>query len=386
MITDYWNLIEGLYNTTFSLFFFLLAIIMFYIASKGLKARNRYGAISTAVCGIAFVIFGYYNSVASFLRYPYNGFMVWWIAIILILNVSFSQVIRREINQMKSEAENSETLCEVDRSESVLRRYIYRMRCEDPYAEDISVRMEIIRKSFHLTGLLILVAYYGLIFIPPVTQLVSDGVINLIHLVEPSYTFLWGDISSFPYVIGDPRAIIDLTMMALIGSLVFAIISDIIRIIWGPEYSLFNFLTKSMLRKKELNAAGPQIYIMTGFIFSYMIYMMGLLDIRVYFAGVLTACLSDAAAAIIGKTLGKHKILLRNKEKKSIEGFIAGTAVAYLIGFIFVGPIYAIICASIFFITDYFPSVTADNILNPVFIPIGIQLFIFLIGLPVGWG
>jgi len=28
---------------------------------------------------------------------------------------------------------------------------------------------------------------------------------------------------------------------------------------------------------------------------------------------------------------------------------------------------------------------TADNILNPIFIPIGIQLMVFLLGLPVGW-
>ena len=58
--------------------------------------------------------------------------------------------------------------------------------------------------------------------------------------------------------------------------------------------------------------------------------------------------------------------------------------VAYVIGLFFVGPFYAIIGAVIFFITDYFPAFTADNILNPIFIPIGIQLFIVLLGLPVG--
>ena len=51
----------------------------------------------------------------------------------------------------------------------------------------------------------------------------------------------------------------------------------------------------------------------------------------------------------------------------------------------FVGPIYAIMGAFIFFLTDYLPAVTADNILNPIFIPIGIQLLIFLLGVPVGW-
>jgi dolichol kinase len=140
-----------------------------------------------------------------------------------------------------------------------------------------------------------------------------------------------------------------------------------------------------MIRPKEINAAGPQIYIMVGFIFSYMLYLLGFIAIRVYFAGILIATLSDAAAALIGRGLGKHKVKCPNSSEKTIEGFIAGVVLSYIIGLIFVGPIYAIIGAIIFFLTDYFPTVTADNILNPVFIPIGIQVFILILGLPIGW-
>ena len=140
-----------------------------------------------------------------------------------------------------------------------------------------------------------------------------------------------------------------------------------------------------MLRNKEKNAAGPQIYIITGFIFSYMLYMADLIHIAAVFSGILIACLSDAAAALIGRRYGKHKIKVRSKGTKSVEGFLAGTILAYIIGFVLVGPIYALIGAFIFFLTDYFPKYTADNILNPIAIPIGIQLFIVLLGLPVGW-
>ena len=76
---------------------------------------------------------------------------------------------------------------------------------------------------------------------------------------------------------------------------------------------------------------------------------------------------------------------LRNGEVKSIEGFIAGVVVAYIVGLAFVGPIYAIMGALIFFLTDYLPAFTADNILNPIFIPIGIQLMVILVGVPIGW-
>ncbi|MHA2289182.1 MAG: phosphatidate cytidylyltransferase, partial [Promethearchaeota archaeon] len=329
-----------------------------------------------------FLIFGYYNSIEGFgfLTFPWMGFLVWWIGMILIINLIFTTIIRRDIKKMRREENNGRNTGEIIREKSVLRRYIRRMTKENPYRDEIPFRMEIIRKSFHLSGFLLLVAYYG------VASLVNDGIIVMIHQIEPAYNFLWGDLSTYPFIFGDFHSAVEITMFALIAALAFAIISDIIRIVWGPEYSIFNFLTKSMLRNKEKNAAGPQIYIITGFIFSYMLYMAGIIpDVRVFFAGILIACLSDASAALIGRRFGKHKITLRHNEVKSIEGFMAGVSVAYIIGLVFVGPVYAIMGAVVFFLTDYLPAFTADNILNPIFIPIGIQLMVFLVGLPVGW-
>lgn len=377
---EYWVFVESLYNTTLSLFFFVLMSLMYYIGVKGYRAKNTYGGISSILCGICFLIFGYYNSVIGFFTFPWNGFLVWWIGMILIINLIFRTIIRKDIKKMRREEKNGGNIEGTTREKSVLRRYIRRMTKENPYRDEIPFRMEIIRKSFHLSGFLLLVAYYG------VASLVSDGIIVMIHQIEPSYNFLWGDLSTYPFAFGDFRAAVEITMFALIAALAFAIISDIIRIVWGPEYSVFNFLTKAMLRNKEKNAAGPQIYIITGFIFSYMLFMANIIpDIRVFFAGILIACLSDASAALIGRRFGKRKVILRNKEVKSIEGFIAGVLVAYIIGLVLVGPIYAIMGALIFFLTDYLPSVTADNILNPIFIPIGIQVMVILLGLPIGW-
>ena len=379
---DYWSAVDQIYNLTLSLSFFLLMILMFQVGRKGNKTGNRYGGVSTIICGVCFLIFGYYNSVVRFFPYPYNGFMVWWIGINLLINLVFFSLIKKDVEKMRIENEVPSLKGE---KKSILRRYVERMTKENPYKEDIPFKMELIRKSFHLTGFLLLIAYFGFFMLFPVTLIISDSVIVLINDIKPAYEFLWGDIALFPYSPGEFQAIIDLTMMALIGALMFAIISDLIRVIWGPEYSVFNFLTKSMLRNKEKNAMGPQIYIITGFVFSYMLYMAGLINILVFFSGVLIACLSDAAAALIGKKYGKHKVKVMSKETKSIEGFLAGVIISYLIGLILIGPIYAIIGAIIFFMTDYFPRVIADNILNPIFIPIGIQLFILLLGLPVGW-
>lgn len=379
---DYWTAIDNIYNLTLTLSFLILMILMFHIGRKGIKVNNRYGGISTIICGICFLIFGLYNSIVRFFPYPYNGFMVWWIGIILLVSFSFFAIIKREVRKMESETEDVNLKGE---KKPILKRYIERMTKENPYREDITFKMELIRKSFHLMGLLLLLAYFGFFALYPVTLIVSDSVIVLINQIQPAYELIWGPISLFPFISGDFQAIIYLTMMALIGALMFAIISDLIRIIWGPEYSIFNFLTKSMLRNKEINATGPQIYIITGFIFSYMLYMVGILHILAVFSGILIACLSDAAAALVGRRYGKHKVIVRSKDTKSVEGFLAGIVLAYIIGLILVGPIYALIGALIFFLTDYFPIYTADNILNPIFIPLGMQLFIFLLGLPVGW-
>ncbi len=379
---DYWTVVDNVYNVTLSLSFFTLTLLMFYIGRKGIKANNKYGGTTTIVCGFCFLIFGYYNSIMRFFPYPYNGFMVWWIGIMLVVSFTFFALVKREVSRIESEIE--ERVLKSGKK-PVLRRYIERMTKENPYQTDITFKMELVRKSFHLTGFLLVIAYFGFLTLYPVTRIISDSVIVLINDIQPAYELIWGPISLFPYTHGQFQAVIDLTMMALIGALMFAIISDIIRIIWSPEYSIFNFLTKSMLRNKEINATGPQIYIITGFIFSYMLYMVGFLNHRAFFAGVLIACLSDAAAALIGRRYGKHKVKVRSRDTKSVEGFLAGTILAYIIGLILVGPIYAIIGAVIFFLTDYFPVYTADNILNPIFIPIGIQIFILLLKLPVGW-
>ncbi len=379
---DYWTVVDNIYNVTLSLSFFTLTLLMFYIGRKGIKAKNKYGGITTIICGFCFLIFGYYNSIIRFFPYPYNGFMVWWIGIILLVSFTFFALVKKEVNKNESEIEEQALK---KGKKPVLRRYIDRMTKEDPYRTEITFKMELVRKSFHLMGFLLVIAYFGFLALYPVTLIISDSVIVLIRQIQPAYELIWGPISLFPYTPGMFQAVIDLTMMALIGALIFAIISDLIRIIWSPEYSMFNFLTKSMLRNKEINAMGPQIYIITGFIFSYMLYMVGFLNILAFFTGALIACLSDAAAALVGRRYGKRKVTVRSRDTKSVEGFLAGTILAYIIGLILVGPVYAIIGAVIFFLTDYFPVYTADNILNPIFIPIGIQILILLLGLPVGW-
>ena len=388
-MSGWWDIAAGIYNTTFTLFFFVLAFFAFLVAYKGYKAKNNYGGSSTTVCGIFFLIFGYYNNIFGFLPYPYTGFMIWWIGIILGIFSAFGLLIKRVSDKMAREEFQEGKKDPQNQEDPPLRRFVKAMRKESPYKESISLKMEGVRKGFHLAGLLFLLSYFGLFFIPPVTELVNDAVLDFIHQesTEVSYNILWGDVNEhYPYVEGDPQAIIDLTMFALIAVLVLTIISDLIRVLWGAEYSIFNYLTKQVLRKKEYNAAGPQIYLITGAIFSFMLYIMGLVHILAVVAGIMVACFSDALAALIGRKWGEHKVNCIGGEVKSVEGFLAGVGSAFIIGLIAVGPIYALIGALIFFLLDYFPLPVADNILNPILITIGIGVAFFFFGWPIGWG
>ena len=386
---QYWELVQGIYETTFSLFFFALALVMGVISHRGFVSKNRYGAISTLICGIIFLFFGYYQSIYGLFPWPLSGFMLWWVVFIIIVNLIFSRIIRKQIKKMRVEFKTTNLTKTHIEVKTGIRRFIIKMSKEDPYEDgEIPFKRELYRKSFHLLGLLVVAAYFGFFIIPPVMALINNGAIAFIYFTEPIYNALWGDILTYPYALGPPwdqQAIIDYTLFALVAALVIAIISDIVRTMWGPKYSVFTFATKPMLRIKEKNAAGPHVYILTGFIFSYWLHVMGWANILVVMAAILIASLSDAAAALVGRKYGKHAVKIIKGERRTLEGFIAGTVLAYFIGLLFVGPIYAIVGAVIFFLIDFFPLYISDNILNPILITVGIQVFIIILGLPVGF-
>ena len=373
----WWDITAAAYNWTFTIFFFVLTVLMVVIARRGYKSGNLYGCVSTLVCGSLFLILGLYNMTIGFLPYPYNGYMVWWIGIILSIYLGFGLFVKRIIKNLETGKKKASG------KQSPLAKYVELVRKENPYQEQISIKMEGVRKSFHLVGLLIPLAYFGFFFIPPITLLISDNVFVYVHQIEAAYYPLWGDLSAFPYTLGDFQAIVDLTMFALIATLIFAIISELIRVLWGTEYSLYSLLTSAVLRNKEFNSMGPQIQLVTGAIFAYWIYTLGWIPISAAMAAILIACLSDAAAALIGRKYGKHKVTCVGGEIKSIEGFIAGVGSAYLIGLVCVGPLYAIIGAVIFFLLDYFPIKIADNLLNPIVISIGLGIAMALIRIPI---
>ena len=127
---------------------------------------------------------------------------------ILVLNLIFTTIIRSDIKKIKKDIENG-LIKEDGREKSVLRRYIKRMTKENPYSDNIPFKMEIVRKSFHLSGFVLLIAYTGFLALPPLTALVNDALIVSLQQVELSYNFIWGSLSDYPFGLGDFQAVGD---------------------------------------------------------------------------------------------------------------------------------------------------------------------------------
>ncbi|TFG00612.1 MAG: hypothetical protein EU541_01715 [Promethearchaeota archaeon] len=377
----YWNLVAFTYNSVLLSLFIIIAALMIYIGLRGRKG-NFYGSVSTIVSAIfliiSIILLMAFREDDFIVHYPFNGFMVWWFFIVFGIFAGFGLLVKRIVSKIEKNENNSQN--DISR----LKKFILDIRKETPYREQIPINMEIFRKSFHLIGLLFIFGYFGFFF-PPITELANIGIYIFIDTTKALYNLLWGSLSNYPYLSGGIEAINYISLFALLGAFIFMVISDLIRVLWGPEYSIFHFITKSTLRNEERNAVGPQIYLIVGAIFTYVLFLIGIVDIFAFTAGLLIACLSDALAALVGRIWGTKKVICPGGHEKTIEGFIAGTLSAYLIGLIFLGPIYALVAAIVFLITDYVPMRIADNFLNPILIPLSIMLFYLILPLPIGW-
>lgn len=369
-----WDAVATTWNTILTIWLLFFAFLLSRMTILAKRYENRYGAISTGVSTILVTFLALYNMFVGLFPFPFSGFMTFWIGGCLVVYVSYAVAMwvrdRRNIRQNPEEV-NADVLKKIDKSF---------------YKQDISFKMECVRKAFHLMGFLLVLSYYGMGF-GAFAGLVNDSVLEFIPDPAVQYESLWGPVSSYPFPITDQTAIASLTLFALTCAFFFAAIPDFLRVLWHTKYNLLDRLTGAVLRGKEYKAAGPQVYLLSGVLFTYVLYHpVGLLtDVGFVMAGALVACFSDAIAAIVGRGWGKHKVTCINGDEKSLEGFVAGVGLTYLIALIFLGPVIAIFAALIFFLLDYFPLPVADNLLNPILIGVGTWAIATLLGLPVGW-
>ncbi len=381
-----------IWNTMLTFTFFFSGIFLAAIARRAYKAGNTYGAVSTALSSVIILFFSFVNNVWGLFPgkqgvlesqpggleggYPLNAFFMWWVGGILIVYLGYAAKIRlKDKKEARQHRDDQDAYWQMFQSQD-----------KGLYQADISVKMEGMRKAFHLAGLLLVASYYGLGFIGPVTDIVNTNVLNHIYNVDPNgYNLLFGPNTLYYYILNDPRAIRDFTFFALLATLTFVLFPDIIRANWATRYSLYNRLTGKVLRGKEYKAAGPQVYLITGVSLSFLFYIYDFYPVEIPFAAALVACFSDALAALIGRKWGKKKVTCPGNKVKTVEGFMAGVGSAYLIALIFVGPVLAIVAAVVFFLLDYFPNPVADNLSNPILISLALWAVSAWAGVPIGW-
>lgn len=153
------------------------------------------------------------------------------------------------------------------------------------------------------------------------------------------------------------------------------LISFILELIRLRKYSWYPFkeITRRLSRKYEKSAFAAHIY----FFASATLIVYLLKDIMAIVA-IMTFISSDAMAAIIGMTIGKHKNPIN--KKKTIEGTIAGVIVAAIVTGVFLKPIYAIATAITFLIIDSIDIKISDNFTLPLLMGITLRIINMIVG------
>jgi dolichol kinase len=108
--------------------------------------------------------------------------------------------------------------------------------------------------------------------------------------------------------------------------LVIILLIEFFRLDGKKKSKFFQYFSR-FRRPKEKDHVGGEVFYMLGAIIALAVF-----DFRVAITAIAMTIFGDIAAALIGKPFGKHKIF---GGKKSWEGTLAGFAVNFLIGCLF---------------------------------------------------
>lgn len=123
-----------------------------------------------------------------------------------------------------------------------------------------------------------------------------------------------------------------------------------------------NFFPNLLLTGEEKEKYGTYLYFAIGHMFAAFV-----CPPMALFAILAMSSIGDLMTSQIGMRFGKNHILWN--KKKTWEGTLAGTAASFILCFIFVGFIYALIFAIAFMCIDIFtrkPLNISDNLLIPI--------------------
>ena len=172
--------------------------------------------------------------------------------------------------------------------------------------------------------------------------------------------------------------------LALFGVLLFFLPMELYRLKINPK-TWINFITR------EAEKDEPANYILTTLI--WLLVLLGVdwfYPIEIAELALVATVLGDSAAALIGRGLGRRSLPFT--EEKTLEGYVGGVAFTYIFGALFlmmIGmtgslplllPILPAIAIAIFDFFEDLPFWAADNLFHPL---ITLILAFFLIQLRI---
>jgi len=225
------------------------------------------------------------------------------------------------------------------------------------FGVEMTLKYDVYRKLSHfiVTGIFLIYFYIG------------PGIIELFNTMMALTPEFW-NVSSLQ---SPTSAYGQYVTMWLVGIAFIGLnITDFFRILRPENYPL-KAVNKILRDREKSTMMGPQVAFSIGCISVIMI--IGPYFPRIACAAMGISSFGDAAANIVGRKWGKHKL----RGPKTWEGLLGGAVVSYIISFLFliyeqplvaqslaVPAIVALAGTITFCFVDYFTPVISDNLLN----------------------
>jgi dolichol kinase len=153
-------------------------------------------------------------------------------------------------------------------------------------------------------------------------------------------------------------------------------------------YFPFRRVTDRVMRSAERTRLGANVFFAVGTLFSLLLlYVLGtflqrfglvcywMLSGWLAVSAVIVSAIGDGAAAIIGMSIGRHRLRANRTVEGSIGGFVFGFLTFLLLSyFIGIPWFYGIIAALMLVLVDIVALSINDNLLNPIVLGVALAI------------
>ncbi|MHC1604700.1 MAG: diacylglycerol/polyprenol kinase family protein [Candidatus Methanofastidiosia archaeon] len=206
--------------------------------------------------------------------------------------------------------------------------------------KDRNIKLEFKRKNVHYLGLVVPVLYY---FVPKTFMLIFIS-LSLVSFLIIDYCRLYKNIRILNWFFGKKPYKKSLKIKSLNKK------NDIEKEIIIPTIG-------EIMRKEEKKGFGAQTYFALGCLITILFYSK-----YIAISAIAILVVGDSAAALVGKSYGKHKIY----RSKTLEGFLSCLIISFFICLILLPLSIAFVGSVVAAVTELFSRKLNDNLSIPI--------------------